>query len=615
MAKVEGFKNKLTKAQEDLFKALESEKEKKHNLFIKITTELTKQNKANVKSLNSLNKQYLELCKKNNLSLEEYIAKINELNNELQLLVEKYSEYPNEETELVVFTEQAENKIKALTNKFKRETQDINIKIDRIEKELKELLETRKDTYESEVTDFRANLLELDKRKRFEITKIQGNTIKEYDELQLQLLKENNRVKIKEITKEIKRIRLNGLLEEKECMYRHLAEQEKAELEYLKLHYDYKTENISLEREYNFRIIDTKFDRSMIEYNYKKNVDSTNNTSTHLFDETIKKIKLQRSNEFEEQYKLINQDTIAQYEFEKVRTETEVDNIKNIYGEIQKFDNLQTTKFIELNDKGLAILEKEVGLYHKNIVLTINHYVQNITQLYSAYFSDLMKKEREFVNELLINAIKGAFLQGNDYNNFITKVEEVFKAFSEKEEETIKAFNDFLTVAVNNLIIQVESFINGIKQLNNTISTLSGKFHEDINAILEEAKLSGIGYIENIKVEANNQIQTKITANEELYNSRCLEIKQDRENTEAEYNQREQAIKDLQDIQEEQYRVDYQEFVKVREEAKVALEETYVKLANEYLAEYQEKIANLKAKFVTFREDVEKEYKIKIGLL
>ena len=38
MAKVEGFKNKITKAQEDLFKALETEKEKKNALFIKITS-------------------------------------------------------------------------------------------------------------------------------------------------------------------------------------------------------------------------------------------------------------------------------------------------------------------------------------------------------------------------------------------------------------------------------------------------------------------------------------------------------------------------------------------------------------------------------------------------
>ena len=79
MAKAEGFKNKIIKAQEDLFKALETEKEKKNGLFTKLVAELAKQNKANVKSLNSLNKEYVELCKQNTNSLNEFIS-INPIN-------------------------------------------------------------------------------------------------------------------------------------------------------------------------------------------------------------------------------------------------------------------------------------------------------------------------------------------------------------------------------------------------------------------------------------------------------------------------------------------------------------------------------------------------------
>ena len=76
MAKAEGFKNKITKAQEDLFKALDSEKEKKSVLLTKIVTELTKQNKANVKTLNSLNKEYVELCKQNGIKLDEFVSTV-----------------------------------------------------------------------------------------------------------------------------------------------------------------------------------------------------------------------------------------------------------------------------------------------------------------------------------------------------------------------------------------------------------------------------------------------------------------------------------------------------------------------------------------------------------
>ena len=127
MAKAEGFKNKITKAQEDLFKALENEIEKKATLFTKIVTELTKQNKANVKALNSMNKEYVELCKNNNVALNGFISKVAELNANLESLVEQYKDVPNEEQELLVIKEQAEGKKKTITNKFKREMQDVNI--------------------------------------------------------------------------------------------------------------------------------------------------------------------------------------------------------------------------------------------------------------------------------------------------------------------------------------------------------------------------------------------------------------------------------------------------------------------------------------------------------
>ena len=62
MAKAGEFKNKITKAQEELFKALENEQTKRNSTSSKIIQELSKANKANVKTLNSLNKEYLETC-------------------------------------------------------------------------------------------------------------------------------------------------------------------------------------------------------------------------------------------------------------------------------------------------------------------------------------------------------------------------------------------------------------------------------------------------------------------------------------------------------------------------------------------------------------------------
>ena len=615
MAKAEVFKNKITKAQEDLFKALDTEKEKRSAIFVKIVAELAKQNKANVKSLNALNKEYVDLCKNNNLTLDEFIAKVNELNNVLQETTEQYKEVPNEEVELNTLKEHNENKKKTITNKFKREMQDVNIRIDRIEKELKEILEETKVTYESDVVAFRQKLMDLEKRKKFEVNKIQNNTIKEYDDLQAKLLKENKRSEIKQINKNIKQIRMNGLLEEKECWHRHLAEQKQAELEYLKLHYDYKCKCIELEKEYNNRIEDAKYDRAMIQHNYKKNIDTADNNVVHTFNQNMQKVKNQKNKDFETCYNNINQAYVDQYKYEVEKNNLETDNIKNIYVQIEELDKKQDAKLVELNGKGLTIVTKQLSLFQKNIVLTLNFYSQNINDIYKTYFKTLLTKEKDFVDSLVVNVVKGAFLNGNDYSEFVTKVEAVFNSFMEQEENILTSFSEYLNNALNNLLIQVQGFMDNVNKLNDQIIAIEANYHQSINAVLEEAKNKGIAFIENIKNETSNAIQNKVSENEQLFNSRCLEVKNTSDFIAKEFADREAAIKVIEDEQQATYLKDFNEIMKVRDDAKVEIEANYVKFANEYLADHEDKVLGLNEKFVGLRNGVEKEYKIKMGLL
>ena len=194
MVKADGFKNKITKAQEELFKALEAEKEKKKVLSDKIILELSKQEKANVRTLNSLNKEYLEQCANNKEKLESFISEIENLNKEIQNLIDSYNTHIQEHDEYQILKDNDEANVIAAKNKFKREIQDINIKIDRIDKELKEIIETRTSDHEEEFNSFKSKVVEIDKRKKYDIGRIQNNTIKEYDTLQKLLLKEKDTI-------------------------------------------------------------------------------------------------------------------------------------------------------------------------------------------------------------------------------------------------------------------------------------------------------------------------------------------------------------------------------------------------------------------------------------
>lgn len=615
MVKVEGFKNKITKAQEDLFKALETEKEKKKTLSDKIVQELSKQEKANVRTLNSLNKEYLEECANNEKQVEIFVEEIKSLNEQLQLSIEEFNQYYQDNDKLAQMKEENEANVVVAKNKFRREIQDINIKIDRIDKELKETIETRTNDYNEQYNTFKNKVVEFDKRKKYDITRIQSNTIKEYDNLQKLLSKENKKSEIKNIRKKIKQIRYSGKIEEKECIFRYLAEQRQYELDFAKYEYDYKCENSNLTQTYTSRIEDTKFDRSMIELNYKKSSDKNGNDLIHAFNENDKQYKTNYIEKLNSFYNSINDKTNEQYNFEKEKNNKETELIKRIYQDIENNDVNQGIKLIDLTGKELTLINKDLTLFHKNINLTITFYIQNIISTYSHYFKTYVKKEEVFINSLIINSMKGSFLQGNEYTEFVDKVKEIFTTFKENEEKYIETFNQYLHNALNNLIVQVESFINQINELNTTIIKIANEYHESINKVLNEAKEKGYNFIEVINNNNINEINTKVEKNKVLFDERMESSNKLLNEYNNEFNNREAEVKKVEDILNIQYQDEYSKIDKVKQEAKDEINNKYNIEVAQYLADYNLKCQNINIKFDDEIKKVEKQYKEKMESL
>ncbi len=613
MAKAEGFKNKITKAQEDLFKALDTEKEKKKVLSDKIVQEISKQEKANVKTLNSLNKEYLEVCKNNNETIKQFSEQLEQLNTELSDIVNLENE---EQIDLfAVLKEENEQAFVISRNKFRREIQDINIKIDRIDRDLKETIEERNSTYEQENANFKSKATELDRRKRFEVTKIQNNTIKEYDALQKSLLKENKKSEIKAINKKIKLIRYNGLIEEKECIYRHLAELRQFELDYAKTEYDFKCETSKIEQDYNTRIEETKFDRSMIEFNFQKNSDKNNNDVIHLFNEKDKENRLNKNNQIEIAYKKINDKTIESLNFEKAKAELEKNTCQKIYQDIEDNDTKQGNKLIELTNKELVLLNKDLSLFQKNINMTITFYVQNIINTYTHYFKNFVKKEEIFMSSLLVNIVDGAFLQGNEYKEYVIQVANIFTSFKENEEKYLNTFNEYVNNALNNILIQVEAFIQNVNQLNENINLIINSYHNEVNNVLLTAKNKGFDFVQNIQNKINQEIVIKENDNTKLFNDRMTVLTSKNNAIIEEYNTREKEVKSVELSLLDQYQIKQAELEVVKAEAIDLINNKYEKEISDYLVDYENKVKTITLKFDEENKNVEKQYKMKMGLL
>lgn len=615
MAKVEGFKNKITKAQEDLFKALETEKEKKKALSDKIVQELSKQEKANVKTLNSLNKEYLEECTNNEKQLQLFVEEIQKLNEDLASTKQDFAQHYEEYDGLAILKEENEANVVTAKNKFKREIQDINIKIDRIDKELKETLETRTNEYNDECNTFKNKVIEYDKRKKFDISKIQTNTIKEYDNLQKLLLKENKKSEIKNINKKIKQIRYTGLIEEKECIFRYLAEQRQYELDFAKYEYEYKCENSKLQLDYSSRIEDTKFDRSMIEFNYKKNFNKNENDLIHTFNENDRQYKLDYNNNLTSLYNSINDKIVNQYNYEKEKDTNETELVKRIYQDIESNDTKQAEKLFELSNKEMVLINKDSSLFKKNIIMTVTFYLQNIVSTYNHYFKTYLKKEEVYVNSLIINNMKGNFLQGYDYSEYVEKVKNVFTKFIENEENYLNTFNEYLNNALNKLLASIETFIEEICGLNDLMNKTFLDYHQSINDVLTEAKVNGANYIEKIKNEKIAIINTNEENNKLLYDKRLAEIVKASETYNEEFTNREAQVKKVEDEQSAQYNVEYAEIDKNKNDVKTEINNKYNEEMTQYLAEYNSKIQTINMKYDDENKKVEHQYKVKMGLL
>lgn len=615
MAKAGEFKNKITKAQEELFKALENEQTKRNSTSSKIIQELSKANKANVKTLNSLNKEYLETCNNNKLELNNYIEKIKLINEDLLKEIDEFKESYNFDSEKEKHIARKDRACAPLRTKFKREIHDINIKINRIDQELKETLDTRNNENDQENVNYKNKIVEFDKKKRHEVNKIQSNTIKEYDELQKRLLVENKRSEIKNINKQIKEIRRNGLIDEKDCIFRNLEDQKQYELEHVKYLLEYKNENIKLEKEYNIRIEETKFNKSMIEFNYKKEFDKCDNDAIHNLNEASKQLQYKHSKNKSDLYSNIYNENINQFNYERKRNDDELNVVKNIYLSIENMDNKQIDKYLELNNKELNSIENELSLFEKNIVLTLNFYLQNLINSYKSYFKDLLTKEESFINNLLINTVNGDFLNGKNCDSYIPQIVSLFNVFREQEEKAVVLFEEELTNLLNNLILQVNEFVNKVKELNNKVNEQVINYNNSIRNILQVAKEEGNSFIENIINNINNDVANRENENNKLFEERKQAISLENEEIEKEFASRENAVKQQEQILEEQYKVKYDELVKVKDDAIVLINQKYDQSYLNNQNEYDEKVKYIINKFNEEFSKLEKEYKVKIGLL
>lgn len=614
MAK-EDFKNKVTKAQEDLFKSLENERTKRHTVVTKIIGELSKQKKANVKTLATLNKEYLTLCQNDEIELQAFIDKVNNLNSDLEKGITTFNENYNIENEKQRLIEEKDKVLLPLKQKAKREGHDINTKMERIDKELVDILEDRNNKFEESEKAFKAKVLEYDKRRRIELQRIQNNTVKECDEFQKRLIVENKRSEINKLKKAIKEIRYQGLMNEKECLLKYSDEIEQIEINHVNEVYNYNIENITLTKDYKTRYLSVKLDKLLTEQKYDNEFAlyeiEVNNTLAINNKEMLEKQNAIKG----VYYDKISRASLSQFDKERKINKLEHDNINNAITTIEKIDNSQVKKFIDLNNTDLKSLENEIKLYQKNLTFTMNFYLVNIINAYQGYFKELYVKESNLLNYLIVNDVEKEVFNGFNYNEYKDLLLKLFEEFRSLEEERATKFEEKIKAVMNNLINSVDQFVCDMMNINNEIKEEVNSYQDRMTILFNDAKTKSLTFIEGIMTKKEEDITNRENTNNSLLVSRKEELEQELVAISNDYNNRIDSVNKQKDIQNKAYEENVSRVTSDVEKEQIEFDKNYDIDYRHFAEEKAEKEENIKNKFISERSKIEKTYKTKIGLL
>lgn len=614
MAK-EDFKNKITKAQEDLFKSLENERTKRHTVVTKIIGELSKQKKANVKTLATLNKEYLTLCQNDAIELQTFIDKVNSLNVELETGISTFNETYNIENEKQRLIEEKDKVLLPLKQKGKREGHDINTKMERIDKELVDTLEDRNNEFEESEKSFKAKILEYDKRRRIELQRIQNNTMKECEEFQKRLIVENKRSEINKLKKAIKEIRYQGLLNEKECLLKYSDEIEQFELNHVTDVYNYNIENITLTKDYKTRYLAVKLDKLLTEQRYENEfalyeIEVNNSLATN------NKEMLEKQNAIKGvYYDKISRASLSQFDKERKINKLEHDNINNAIATIDKLDNSQVKKFIDLNNTDLKSLENEIKLFQKNLVFTMNFYLTNIISSYQNYFKELYVKESNLLNYFIVNDVEKEVFNGFNYNEYKDVLVKCFEEFKTIEEQSAIKFEEKIKDAMNNLINSVEAFVSNMININNEIKDEINIYHDKLTFSFNDAKTKATAYIDELISKKEEDVTLRENNNNSLLVTRKQDLEKELNDINNDYTNRVNEVNNAKEIQSKKYQEVCDSINNQISNEQLVVNETY---DTDYRHFAEEKIAKeetIKNKFIVEKNKIEKTYKTKIGLL
>jgi len=546
---LEQINNLNKKTIDDILDILEKE-EKIYNSYCDKEKKLI--NKGNL-FFENIEKEILNLIITRTENYETLKKVIETKKNEYNKVVEESIVNESIENEIKKFQKTKGMSIKSTIEPLKRKIQEAESQLTLLDKDVSNRtkdIKLKKDEFKK---INKAKLIEIKKRFDKEMSKLNKDLDAKSLPLEQEMSPEKNKKRILDLKKEIKKIRLVGLSEEKGLRIKNLKEKEMLEKEYASIIENLDLDLELLEIHYERRSIELKSIQKNLQleieceqdlYDYRSVIKSNENIKTNYFDSLQKKISITDeindlkktfldSKDLEENDKLILYTKTNEYfnEFQK-----------SFLSNIEKFSNDELNKnlngfnvlknsLINYLDANYLILEKMMFQYYEyknNFLLALVQSSKDIKNKIENY--DNFNLEMFLMN--LEKQIKSVLKKQQMFlNEFKIELKTIFKEMSKFINKKFEFIIDLYKCSISSdveMIAEIETSNNElIRTINeaNSLKVESSKRVIDIEKnTIEKTYLDTINELDALKIEFENKFVLETSSQQMLIDKREKEF-------------------------------------------------------------------------------------------
>lgn len=605
--------DKKIRKKSELLKQLDDIQVKNAAESYLVLNRLLEQGRQNAKELNLFKKKYREAVDLSAGELNSFAEKAKTEQERLHKAVKSFNESFNiENIKDALLDKKAKEPARLEAQK---ELSKQTLKIKALEKELLGLKASQDVAIREYTCNYKQKLSEHDKHRRFELNKIENNTIKEYADLQKKIIGMQKYVEGKKTNKAIKDIRRRGINYEQDCLSKHLEKEYNYHTEYEKQVYQKQLATLALIKEKKGSIIAFKTVLAELA-NKLKRIEHNDEISVLKESSEIRKEKrLLHNTEKVSVTEDIKTALLNLYHTEKkVEAERQV-LLNKGFLKAKEMDSMHYENLIELINLDNDFLNQDLTLIKADAEARIDNGFAYLAEILQTKIKSQLAQHQKAANNLLIMKEKTLIAPDYRMDEASSKIKELnlkLQANENLNEEHLN--NDFKTIALK-ITKEMNEIQADFASLNKKIGKYFIDFNQEIIALINETYLHNVNILAEKVKHAASQSDIKIKATLDEYQTNIDSLKRERKQIEDDYAEDQEKIQDAVKAYKSAFTISGKSAAKAKATMLENNENEYHQALNSLNTNYNERMKELQAGLLKEREKINKEYKRKVGLL